>query len=246
MIHTQHNWPSAGNTIQVQTGNLAHWWNGRIKAFGWFFKEGHCWRIGNHKCSPSGSNITWLWLRSCLMVGAQVAAKIITEFSESTKNISNTRDQQCQATKCTKRTFDWPQMHWLTTNAVQSRQDWRHFCQIGGFPVWQLHQPRTDVGVGAEVNIESQQNIEEHQLGKNDAKGQELQWSNGRINRPQVHTKAGLKLTICLVHCTRYSVNLVGTVSIWLMQYQCGLDAVSMCVVGMYSWYKEIGKLRQN
>ena len=48
-------------------------------------KEGHCWRIGNHKCSPSGSNITWLWLRSCLMVGAQVAAKIITEFSESTK-----------------------------------------------------------------------------------------------------------------------------------------------------------------
>ena len=33
----------------------------------------------------------------------------------------------------------------------------------------------TDVGVGAEVNIESQQNIEEHQLGKNDAKGQELQ-----------------------------------------------------------------------
>ena len=55
-----------------KSSTLVKWKNKSIRLF---FKEGHCWRIGNHKCSPSGSNITWLWLRSCLMVGAQVAAK---------------------------------------------------------------------------------------------------------------------------------------------------------------------------
>ena len=69
--------------------------------------------------------------------------------------------------------------HLMTTNALidhkRSSKPTRLTALLPNRRISSLTTASTDVGVGAEVNIESQQNIEEHQLGKNDAKGQELQ-----------------------------------------------------------------------
>ena len=67
----------------------------------------------------------------------------------------------------------------MTTNALidhkRSSKPTRLTALLPNRRISSLTTASTDVGVGADVNIESQQNIEEHQLGKNDAKGQELQ-----------------------------------------------------------------------